>query len=78
MEATCSSETLIDIQRTTPRYIPEARTVHNHRYENFKSYMLSVVILLLLFLFLFFFFFFFFLYGAAAHVGPWPPLYEVP
>jgi hypothetical protein len=24
------------------------------------------------------FFFFFFLYGAAAHVGPWPPLYEVP
>jgi hypothetical protein len=21
---------------------------------------------------------FFFLYGAAAHVGPWPPLYEVP
>jgi hypothetical protein len=23
-------------------------------------------------------FFFFFLYGAAAHIGPWPPLYEVP
>jgi hypothetical protein len=22
--------------------------------------------------------FFFFLYGAAAHIGPWPPLYEVP
>jgi hypothetical protein len=21
---------------------------------------------------------FFFLYGAAAHIGPWPPLYEVP
>jgi hypothetical protein len=21
--------------------------------------------------------FFFFLYGAAAHIGPWPPLYEV-
>jgi hypothetical protein len=21
---------------------------------------------------------FFFLYGAAAHFGPWPPLYEVP
>jgi hypothetical protein len=20
----------------------------------------------------------FFLYGAAAHIGPWPPLYEVP
>jgi hypothetical protein len=26
----------------------------------------------------FFFFFFFFLHGAAAHIGPWPPLYEVP
>jgi hypothetical protein len=23
-------------------------------------------------------FFFFFLYGAAAHIGPWPHLYEVP
>jgi hypothetical protein len=23
-------------------------------------------------------FLFFFLYGAAAHIGPWPPLYEVP
>jgi hypothetical protein len=22
--------------------------------------------------------FFFFLYGAAAHIGLWPPLYEVP
>jgi hypothetical protein len=22
--------------------------------------------------------FFFFLYGASAHIGPWPPLYEVP
>jgi hypothetical protein len=21
---------------------------------------------------------FFFLYGAAAHIGPWPPLYKVP
>jgi hypothetical protein len=21
---------------------------------------------------------YFFLYGAAAHIGPWPPLYEVP
>jgi hypothetical protein len=23
------------------------------------------------------FFFSFFLYGAPAHIGPWPPLYEV-
>jgi hypothetical protein len=22
--------------------------------------------------------FFFFLHGAPAHIGPWPPLYEVP
>jgi hypothetical protein len=29
-------------------------------------------------MFLFTFFFFFFLYGAAVHIGPWPPLYEVP
>jgi hypothetical protein len=26
------------------------------------------------FFFFFFFFSFFFLYGAAAHIGPWPPL----
>jgi hypothetical protein len=26
----------------------------------------------------FFFFFFFFLYGSPAHIGPSPPLYEVP
>jgi hypothetical protein len=25
-----------------------------------------------------FFFFFFFFLGAAAHIGPWSPLYEVP
>jgi hypothetical protein len=24
------------------------------------------------------FFFFFFFYGPATHIGPWPPLYEVP
>jgi hypothetical protein len=37
MEATCSSETLVDFQRTTWRYIPENRTIYNHRYENLKS-----------------------------------------
>jgi hypothetical protein len=26
----------------------------------------------------FFFFIFFFFNGALAHIGPWPPLYEVP
>jgi hypothetical protein len=38
MEATCSSETSADFQRTTRRYISEDRTVHNHGCENLKSY----------------------------------------
>jgi hypothetical protein len=29
-----------DFQRTTRRYIPEDRTLHNHRYENLKSYII--------------------------------------
>jgi hypothetical protein len=32
------SETSVDFQRTTWRYILEGRTTHNHRYENLKSY----------------------------------------
>jgi hypothetical protein len=39
MEATFSSETSVDIQRTTRRYIPEDRILHNHRCKNFKSYI---------------------------------------
>jgi hypothetical protein len=38
MEATFSSETSVDFQRTAQRYIPEDRIVHNHVCENFKSY----------------------------------------
>jgi hypothetical protein len=38
MEATRSSETLVDFQQTTQRYIPEDGTLHNHRSENLKSY----------------------------------------
>jgi hypothetical protein len=38
MEALCSSETPVDTQRTTRRYIPEDDTLHNHRCENLKSY----------------------------------------
>jgi hypothetical protein len=30
MESTCSSETSVDSQRTTRRYIPENRTIHNN------------------------------------------------
>jgi hypothetical protein len=37
MEAICSSETSVDTQRTTLRYIPEDGTLHNHRCENLKS-----------------------------------------
>jgi hypothetical protein len=38
-EATCSSETSVDFQRTTQCYIAEDRTLHTHRCENLKSYM---------------------------------------
>jgi hypothetical protein len=36
MEAICSSETSVDTQRTTRRYIPEDGTLHNHHCENLK------------------------------------------
>jgi hypothetical protein len=38
MEAIRSSETSVDFQRTTLRYIPEDGTHHSHRCENLKSY----------------------------------------
>jgi hypothetical protein len=38
MKGTCSSEKSVDFQQTTRRYIPEDRTLHNHRCENLKSY----------------------------------------
>jgi hypothetical protein len=38
METACSSETLVDFQRNTRRYILEDRTQHKDRYENLKSY----------------------------------------
>jgi hypothetical protein len=37
MEATCSSEKSIWLQRTTWHYIPQDRSLHNHRCENLKS-----------------------------------------
>jgi hypothetical protein len=43
MEATYSSETSVDFQRNTRRYIPEDRTLHNYRSENFKSYKFTDV-----------------------------------
>jgi hypothetical protein len=34
---TCSSEKLVAFQRTTRCYIPQDRSLHNHRCENLKS-----------------------------------------
>jgi hypothetical protein len=41
-ETICSSETSVDFQRTTRRYIPEDSTLHNHRCENLTSYNIKV------------------------------------
>jgi hypothetical protein len=46
MEVTYSSETSVDFQRTTRRYIPEERTLHNHRCENLNNVNVSPYILL--------------------------------
>jgi hypothetical protein len=42
MEATCSSETSVNFHRATWRYIPEDRTLHNHRCENHRPYIASL------------------------------------
>jgi hypothetical protein len=42
MEASCSSETLVNVQRTTRRYIQEDRTLHNYLCENLKSYLIRI------------------------------------
>jgi hypothetical protein len=41
MGAIYSSETSVDLKRTAWPYIPEDRTLHNHRRENLKSYIES-------------------------------------
>jgi hypothetical protein len=41
LEAICSSETPIDFQWTTWRYIPEDISLHNHRRKTLKSYIIS-------------------------------------
>jgi hypothetical protein len=40
MNAKYSSEMSVEFQQTTWRYIPEDRTLHNHRCENLKSYII--------------------------------------
>jgi hypothetical protein len=39
MEAKCFSETSVDFQRITRRYISEKSTLHNHRSDNYKPYI---------------------------------------
>jgi hypothetical protein len=39
MKATSYSVTSVDFQPTTRRYIPENKTLPNHRCENLKSYI---------------------------------------
>jgi hypothetical protein len=43
MEATCPSETPVDLQQTTLHYILKGRTLHNHRCENLKFYIRDVL-----------------------------------
>jgi hypothetical protein len=38
MEAMCPSETSVDLQQATQRYVPEDSVLHNHHCENLKSY----------------------------------------
>jgi hypothetical protein len=42
MEAICSSETSVDTQRTTRRYILEDDTLHYHHCEYIKSYTVII------------------------------------
>jgi hypothetical protein len=42
MEAIRSSETSVDTQQTTWRYIPEDGTLHNHHCEYLKSYIRNI------------------------------------
>jgi hypothetical protein len=42
MAETCFIETSVDFQRTKRRYIPEDRTLHNHRCDNLSSSMYNI------------------------------------
>jgi hypothetical protein len=48
MEATRSSETLVNFYQTTWRYNPEDSNLRTHRRENLKSYLELAFILLML------------------------------
>jgi hypothetical protein len=40
----CSSETSVDFQRSTQRYIRKNRTRHEHRCQNIRSYLSSLLV----------------------------------
>jgi hypothetical protein len=42
MEAICFSERSVYFRRTTRHYIPEDKTLHGHRCENIKSYIIYI------------------------------------
>jgi hypothetical protein len=44
MEATYSSETSTNFQRTTRRYIPEDKNLLYHRCEKLKSYVIFIML----------------------------------
>jgi hypothetical protein len=41
----CSSETSVDFRRNTRRCIPDDSTLHNHRCENLKSYVVFMEVI---------------------------------
>jgi hypothetical protein len=45
MAATCSSEMLLEFQRTTKCHIPEHRTLHSLGCNNLKSYVIYLMLL---------------------------------
>jgi hypothetical protein len=44
MEAICSSEMSVDLQRITRPYIPEHGTLRNDACEDLKSYKLQIIL----------------------------------
>jgi hypothetical protein len=70
---TCSSETSVQFQLTTRRYIPGDRTLRDHRCENLKSYILFISVFFLPSLSLFtclFFYIYFFLFLHCVCLSP--------
>jgi hypothetical protein len=43
VDTTCSSETSLNVQRTSLRYIPQYNNFHNHRFDNLNSCCFKVL-----------------------------------